>query len=307
MSHESRLVKGDKIGVIGLSSPCRRDIMDEAAAFIESLGYEVEVALDPSREYGKHNFLFSSDSAQNRANALVDLYSRTEIKLIMAARGAYGSMEILPLIDWEIIQKHPKPLVGFSDSTAVLLALHEMADIVTYHGPSFSSLSPQVGGGGQDEFVRLLALIAGDSLLPFEMRPLDRLIGDQEEVSGVLIGGNLTLAAALTGTPWQPDLSGAIFFFEDVGVKPYALHRLLLQMKVAGMFDSLAGVLVGRLDGCEHAKGLGPSAEDCIKDIFTDAGVAVFTGAPFGHAGENSPLPLGRPATIDADNIVRLV
>jgi muramoyltetrapeptide carboxypeptidase len=295
-----------KIGIIALSSPCRRDIYEDALRYLHEQGLGTRVALDPIREYGKDNHLFSSDSAQNRAGALHELFADPEIELILSARGAYGSMEILPYLDFDLLAKNRKPLIGFSDTTAILLALAEKAQCPCYHGPSLSSLSSLVNEGkGRADFSRTMDLLRGASRKLFGDMKLERS-GTAGEILGGLTGGNLTLIAALSGTPWQPDLGGKILFFEEVGVKPYAIHRLLLQMKISGQLSDISGVIVGSLSGCEHPRGLGPSTRRVILEVFEDQKTPIFWGAPFGHDAPNHPVPLGVMARITSDNRLEL-
>jgi muramoyltetrapeptide carboxypeptidase len=296
-----------KVGVVALSSPCKGDIFEGAINYLKEQGYEVAIELDPVREYGKSTFLFSSDTPQKRAEALHRLFSDPQVDIVLSARGAYGSMEVLPYLDMDLLAKTPKPIVGFSDTTAILLGVSHATGTVCYHGPSLSGLSSEVNGGsGRKDFEKLIALIEGRQKRPFGDLQLEGVENAGEVLAGTLWGGNLTLCAALTGTPWGPPPENSIFFFEDVGVKPYALHRLLVQMELAGAFSGMQAVVVGSLKGCEHSKGLGPSSRDVIEAVFNALSIPVFWGAPFGHQAPNCPVPIGVLASISKDNILEL-
>jgi muramoyltetrapeptide carboxypeptidase len=291
------------VGVIALSAPSEAARFAKGVAYLESQGVQVRVALDPSGAYGKKDHLFSSDTPQRRAQALVDFARDPSIGVILAARGAYGAMEMMPFLDFEALKQFPKPLIGFSDTTALLVALLDKSGWPTIHGPSLESAFSKAGES-QDYRASAEALIGllKEGKVPLEGASVS-LLGAPKlgHVRGIATGGNLTLLASLVGTPYQPSLAGKILFLEDVSVKPYAVHRLLLQMKLAGMFKGLAGVALGDFTGCVHDKGLGPDLDQVLLDIFSSLGVPVFRRLSAGHIPLNMPLPFGVPVGVQFD------
>ena len=294
------LRQGDTIGVIALSAPSESTRFARGIRYIEELGFKVKVVLDPSSQYGKKDFLFSSDSAENRAKGLTELFCDPEVKAIIAVRGAYGSEEILPKLDLSLIAQHPKPLCGFSDTTALLVALARVG-IVSVHG---ASVEASFSKASENESHRKNAATLIDLLLGRAATPYvgERLSGSGD-VEGVLVGGNLGLLSALIGTPWEIQTQDRILFFEEIGEKPYRVHRSLYQLKLAGKLESLRGVVIGHITDCLHAKGLGPTVEEVIADIFKEYRYPVLKGVPFGHEEINLPMPLGVSARIISNKL----
>jgi len=299
-----KLNKGETIGVIAPSSACDKNRLTRGIAFLKAAGFKVQVALNPSKMYGKDSHLFSSDSPKARAKALEDLFADDSVKVIISARGAYGAAELLPILDFKKLGKTPKIFCGFSDATILLSALNS-AGVISVHGPMVS------GAFAEDEknkaaltsVENLLGLLSGEIINPFESIKLCR-IKSGKAAEGWLTGGNLSVFAALLGTPWEPQLEQAILFLEETGEKPYRIHRHLLSLKLAGKFDNLSGVVFGGLDGCMHTTG--PDVFKVIDDIFKDFKYPVFCGLPAGHEPLNLPVPFGVRATFKDSRLVIL-
>jgi muramoyltetrapeptide carboxypeptidase len=300
----ARLLPGDKIGVIATSSACDKARFDRGIDFLKGAGFKIKVALSPSKMFGKNDHLFSSDSAKNRARALRDLFSDESIKVIIAARGAYGAAELLPFLDLKKIVKTPKLFVGFSDATVLLSALNS-AGITSVHGPMVSGAFAEdiKNEAAQTSARSLLALLSGEIVNPFEKIKLCRIKSGPSK-KGWLTGGNLTVLAALMGTCWEPNLDGSILFLEESGEKPYRVHRNLLSLKLAGKLNKLSGVIIGGLDGCTHTSG--PDVFAVISDIFKDFKYPVYCGLPAGHEALNLPVPFGAQALLKDNKIVIL-
>jgi muramoyltetrapeptide carboxypeptidase len=296
------------VGIIALSSPLAPSVYEGACAFLKTKNAEVIVSEDPTRYYGNYEHLFSAGDLQTRLEGFYTLANDPQVSLILFARGGYGSMELLESFRPNRIRRRAELfLSGFSDGTAFLLALNGKKNIHPIHGPSLSSFNAEKSLATQ-HWQELSAIVQGEAALrPFGDKALELLCGTvSEKIKGVLMGGNLSILSALLGTPWAPRLGRSILFFEDTAVKPYALHRLLLQLKLASKLRSLSAVIVGDLQGCEHQQGKGPNVRDVLRDIFEPLRIPVYVGAPFGHAGRIAPLPLGRKAMIEK-GILRLL
>lgn len=298
--HKPRaIVKGETIGVIALAAPSEGARFSRGVAALESQGFKVKVALNPSAAYGTNTHMFASDTPKARADALHALFLDKEVGAIIAVRGGYGSLEVLPHIDFKILKKHPKFLVGFSDITTFVITTYLKGGLVTVHGPTIESAfskssenkSAAKSGGA------LLEFISGWSRTPLGDARLETVLGEQEAI-GPLIGGNLAVIASMMGTPWEPDFSEHILFFEEIGEQPYRIHRILMQLKIAGKFKNIKGVIVGSMHNCIHPKGSGPTVRDVLVDIFREYEIPVLIGAPFGHEELNLPMPLGVRARI---------
>ena len=290
---------GGCFGLIALSSSARPDSFRDGAAALERAGFRVRTAFDPCAEYERGTYLFSSAAKETRAAALHSFFEDPEIDVVASVRGGYGALELLPLIDFRLLADHPKPLLGISDTSALLAAAYGEAGIPAIHAPAVAGGFSEIRRSeeARESFAAVLKLLSGGGGEPPARYPLTRLHG-APPAEGALIGGNLATLSALIGTPWEPDFTDHILFLEDVGEKPYRVHRMLLQMRLAGKLEGLRGVVFGRMQECVHPQGLGPGVDDVIRDIFREADYPVAIDAPFGHQALNMPLPLGVHARI---------
>jgi muramoyltetrapeptide carboxypeptidase len=211
---------------------------------------------------------------------------------IWCVRGGYGAMRLLPALDVSRVAFAGKPLIGFSDITA-LHALWQRAGVVSYHGPT--ARAPLT------EYSRrwLTAALQSDAPLEFASTGIDSVTTGVAR--GRLVGGNLALLAALSGTPWQFDMRDAIVVIEDIGEAVYRLDRMLVQLRLAGAFDGCAGIIFGQFTNCpEQTEDGARSLRSVIDETAMAAGVPVVANAPFGHITEQWTLPLGELAELDA-------
>jgi muramoyltetrapeptide carboxypeptidase len=241
-----------------------------------------------------------------RAGALNNFARDPLVGTIWCARGGYGSTRLLPLLDdWktsEALRKDPKLLIGFSDVTGLHLYFYKKLGLPTLHAPmpgtpSFSKLKPRV-----DKLLR--ETLAGELKLGRNSYTADwkskALLPAARDVEGVIVGGNLTLLVNMIGTPWQPDLTGALLFLEDCAEQPYRVDRMLTQLHNAGMLKGLRGVLLGDFEADVVYKE--PVEKTYWREIFEERfaplGIPVLENLPVGHGKLNDPLPLGVRAAI---------
>ncbi|RMD83947.1 MAG: LD-carboxypeptidase [Candidatus Dadabacteria bacterium] len=291
----NRLSKGDRIGVVFPTSPCDPSLLNHGVERLRSLGFE-PVLIGESYGCSEPRHLFSGASPSERASDLMKAFKDPSIKAIFCARGAFGSMEILPLLDFRVIRENKKALVGFSDITPLLLAISEKSGLVTVHGPMISggfanSSCPESSRSVEE----LISLLCGTTKNPFEGVKLER-ISPATASEGVLMGGSLTMISSIMGTPWEPEFAGKILFLEDVGEKPYRIYRMLLQLELAGKLDIVSGVVLGSFTDCTHHSG--PTVEDVFKHVFAGKEYPVLIGASFGHCPLNLAVPLGVTARL---------
>lgn len=293
------LKPGDCIGVIATSAPVEPARFAKGIAALEARGFRVQTALSPSAAYGSNKHLFSSDTALRRTAALHELMTDPQVKVICAARGAYGSMELLPYIDCDKLRAAPKIFCGFSDATVLLTALHQGSSVVTVHGPSIESLWSRIEQGADllKSADAQLELFCRGTVSAFSAVTPRRIAGQGSAV-GALFGGNLTMLCALMGTPWEPCFEDRIVFLEDTGESPYRIHRSLLQLKLGRKFERARGVLLGDFSNCKHPRGVGPTIDETLAEFFSEFSLPVFHAACFGHQPLNLSLPLGITADI---------
>jgi muramoyltetrapeptide carboxypeptidase len=246
---------------------------------------------------GRHGFLAGAD--EQRAADLNRALRADDIDAVWCLRGGYGTMRILPVIDWDALRRRPRALIGFSDNTALHLAARRVG-VVSFHGPHPGAEFPPFA---EDNLLRVLTRTAPAGVLPFPGNGPARaetLAGGQAE--GRLVGGNLALVAATLGTPYAIEPEGALLFLEEVGEVAYRIDRLLSQLRLAGVLERVAGVVVGAFSDCPDEADPGiPSPAEVIRERLGGLGVPVATGFPFGHVADNWTLPLGVRARLDAD------
>jgi muramoyltetrapeptide carboxypeptidase len=307
----SRLRTGDTIGLIEPASAS-----DEA--FDVTLAEEVIAAMGLKSKraahlLGRDGYLSGKD--RDRAADVNAMFADPSIRAIFAVRGGWGSARILPHLDWGTIRANPKLLIGFSDITALHMAIAAKAGFVTLHGPNAVSAW---GQASRDSFRQ----VAFDGATPTYRNPVateDRLIQrkwrTQPITGGVargrLIGGNLTVLTSLVGTPYLPDFTGAILLIEDIDEAEYRIDRMLTQLGQAGILKGLAGVVFGQCNNCKNP-GPGGYGAFTLTDVLTQhlgsLGVPAFQGAFFGHMADQFTIPIGVQAEINADaGTVRLL
>jgi muramoyltetrapeptide carboxypeptidase len=304
MSRKYKAIKkGDTIGVLAFSSPCHADLLAKGLKTLDTLGFRYKLALEPAKYYGSTTYLFSSDSIENRASAFKEFLLDQEIAAILSVRGAYGSLELLPSLLAGSIGEVSKPVIGFSDTTALLIHLQQKLGIPAIHGPSLLAgfADFETDPAARKNVKSLIKMLeTGETEWNDELEPLFNF---EDSDWGPLVGGNLSVLSSLIGTPSAPNFSGALLCLEEVSEKPYRIHRMLLQMKLSGLFDDLRGVILGEFKNCEHALGVGPELKDVLRDIFSALKIPVFLSAPFGHGAKNLPFPIGVRARVHAKRL----
>jgi muramoyltetrapeptide carboxypeptidase len=282
----ARLKPGDKVGVAAPAGPPDSETFLRGIRIWEEMGFSVYV---PENLLDARGYLAGADG--HRAELVNRLFADPTIDAIVCARGGYGSLRILDLLDYGVIADHPKVFVGFSDITALLSVLFDRCGLVTFHGPVLTSLAES----GEDSRQSLLQAVSSDYRV--EIRVPEGVTVSPGTGSGILRGGNLNTLCHLVGTPFAPGFDGNILFLEDRAEPPYKIDRMLMQMKLAGCFQGLAGVVLGSFEEC------GPLDEilRIAKDIFGEYRVPIMAGLGSGHGRNNLTLPMGIAATLDAD------
>lgn len=286
MIKPARLMQGDTIGIVAPASPFDRKRFDEGIAAIHRLGFGTKFA---KGIFERQGYLAGTD--QQRAGQLNAMADDDAVQALMCARGGFGSLKILAHLDYDLIRARAKPLIGFSDITTLHQALHLYAGLVTFHGPTVTTLARG------DEATRL----AWRSALtdPDPMR-FD-LSGGRTLQAGVcqghFVGGNLTTLCHMVGTPYAMVFKDALLLIEDTGEAPYRIDRILTQMMMAGAFDGLRGLVLGSFKDC----GDTAEVEAIVQRLFGRMGIPIVDGVQMGHGRRNLTVPLGLPARLDTD------
>jgi muramoyltetrapeptide carboxypeptidase len=229
-----------------------------------------------------------------------------DVDAIWCIRGGYGVTRILSGVDFAALARRPKPVIGFSDITALLNALTRVTGVVTFHGPTARH---PLSAFSRRHFERVLSSPAAPGRLERLAAPAGVLVPATPRIvtivpgraEGILIGGNLTLLQCLIGTPWQPAFAGALLFLEDVGEDLYRVDRALSHLRLAGALERLAGVVVGQFTGLRRSTsdgGLG--FDEVLASYFEPLRVPTASGFPIGHVDDQWTLPIGARAALDA-------
>ncbi len=284
------LPPGSLIAVVAPAGPAAPERVAQVPALYERFGYRCRVFPGCHLNTG---YLAGPDEQR-----LADLHTALaddEVAAIHALRGGYGCMRLLDGIDTALLQAHPKPLLGYSDITA-LHALWVRHGLPSLHAPMAASdlLLPGLDAAGRADRDALFVLLqrgvqAGEAWSPALDPAGLRVPG---VATGMLVGGNLSLVAALLGTPWAWRVEGALLFLEDINEDPYRVDRLLTQLRLAGVLDAVSGFLLGSFTA-------GGRPEGVLQQMLGGLGKPVLGGWPAGHGTPNRPLPLGRPVRME--------
>jgi muramoyltetrapeptide carboxypeptidase len=339
LTQPALLKPGDTIMFVAPAGELDRKRMMLAKKKLEERGYKVKYRDDL---FDVDGYLAGSD--QRRAEEMMQAFTDPEVDAIFPGTGGYGVTRMLDLLDYDVIGEHPKLVVGFSDITALHAALNKKGGFITYHSPA-----PMYALGGDKPMMpfteRYFYRAIEQSAVSLEDYTIEYVGGDEEnkvpqpvslgrgKARGRLVGGNLSLLAALEGTPYAIDTTDAILLVEDVGEAPYRIDRMLQQLKSAGKLSKLRGVVVGQFTETEptiskadkfvaslekcwreiqrlfikveepYKRKYNPrfTAEGVLKQYFEPLGVPVLMNFPIGHAKMNCTLPLGGEVEIDAD------
>jgi len=294
-----RFAIGDTIGLAAPASPPEKpEIIDEAIERFTKLGFKIKEGKNLRHRDG---YLAGSD--EERAADINALFADPEVKAVFALRGGYGSCRLLPLLDYDIIRDNPKPFIGYSDITAMHLAILVKTGLITFHGSNASSAFTE---GNIDVCLQMLVKdepsSTGNPGLLFSRegaRGANIKTVVPGEVTGQLIGGNMTCLLRLLATPYSPYFRDAILFLEDTGEKAYRIDGMFTHLRLVGILDQIGGLVLGQFD---HAD---PTAQERIATVLQREakriGVPCISGAPIGHFAEQIIVPHGAHALLDAD------
>lgn len=287
------MAPGARIAVISPSGPSP---IEHVLRGVERLATRYDVRVDP-RATQRAGYLAGSD--EDRARSLLAALEDPAVRAIVCARGGYGATRLIEQFGSQILralERDPKPIVGFSDITA-LHVLWARAGVRSVHAPMVARLGVE---GALDDalFERWCAVLEGSAHALATDGPRG------QRVEGLSAGGNLAVLAAMVGTDFTPQFRDRIVFLEDVGERPYRVDRMLTQLRAARCFDGARGVVLGEFTDCEPGPD-GHTVQAVLHERLGGLGFEVWTGAPFGHGDRCEPFALGAMATIERDGVVR--
>jgi muramoyltetrapeptide carboxypeptidase len=298
-----RLQPGDAVGIISPARPAFEQ--EDVAIVMEAMRGLGLVPRLGAHVYDRYGYLAGQD--RDRAADINTFFADPTIKALIPIQGGWGTSRLLPYLDYALIAQNPKIVVGFSDITALLLAIAAQSKVITFHGPNGlaswrseeTELFRRVLFDG--ETVTLDAArsgVDGDRLMQVEGRIQTITPGVAQ---GRLVGGNLSVLSGIAGSPYVPNLEGAILFLEDVGEYIYRVDRMITQLKLAGLFDQLSGFIFGQCSRCGPDPDFGSlTLEEVVRDHIAPLGIPAWMGARIGHIEPVITLPIGSRVEIDA-------
>lgn len=289
------LQSGDTIAITSPAGAVWDDSQIQVfATILKSFGFNIVLGQTLKEKFG-----YFAGTDELRAKELNELFANPSIKGIFCMKGGWGCARLLDKLDYEIIQKNPKVLIGFSDITTLLLAITAKTGLITFHGP--------VGNSGWNDFTKTaftnVIQVAKPSVYSANPSTEEAIFTiNSGKASGELFGGNLTVLTSLIGSKYLPDFKNKLLFLEDFKEEPYSIDRMLTQLKLSGILDSVSGVIFGKCSKCIPEEPLKSfTLNDVLIQHLKPLGIPVFYGAMIGHIENKMTVPLGINATMDAD------
>ncbi len=295
-----RLKKGDLIGLVTPGSSITEEQLSACKSKLEDLGFRTTHKKTVLSEYG-----YFAGPDQERADELMDMFTREDVDGIMCVRGGYGSIRILDLLDYKQIQLKPKAFIGYSDITALLTAIYQETGLVTFHGlmgvSDFNKFSVK-------SFQKVLMDPQESYKYPYKREKDTRDNSEYERYTimpgsaeGVLIGGNISVLDSLIGTRFEPDFEGKIVYLEDVEEKTYRMDKMLFHLLSGTNLKKAAGIILGACDECNAGDEPKLALDVALHDLLKPLGIPVSYGLSFGHIKRMITIPTGIRAAMDAD------
>ncbi|MFQ5539700.1 MAG: LD-carboxypeptidase [Candidatus Binatia bacterium] len=283
------LRKGDKIGVVAPSGVVQNEPLNAGIDALLREGFRVELAEGIFERKG-----YLAGDHKTRARALENFFIRDDIRAILCARGGFGSVQLLPLLDPRTIRLHPKIFIGYSDVSVLLNWLLQACGLVTFHGPMVAmDIARGLEGRTRDFF---WSTLYGKSKR-WQVQASETVRPGAGVVQAEMVGGCLSTVVTTLGTPYEIQTIGRILFLEDIGEKPYRIERMLTHLKMAGKLDEVAGIVFGQFTDCGVGEERGVA--ELIEDLFRDVSYPILSGLAAGHTEENLLLPFGIKMALD--------
>lgn len=294
MRRPHRLERGSKVAVVAPASPFQLHEFDKGVAEIERLGF---VPVWDESVFEKQAYV--AGPAEHRAHALRRALTDPSVAAIIAVRGGYGSAQLLPWLDIDEVRAASKPIIGYSDVTALLAFITTRCGLVSFHGPMLEGRLAK-GADGYDQVSFERALCLAEPMGEFDAPGVEVVVPG--ECAGPIVGGTVTQILASLGTPYAFDPpAGHVLFLDEVGERPYRLDRMVTQLRQSGLLAKASAVVIGELPRCDEPFG-GVTGRATMADLFADFPGPVLMGFPSGHTvGPQQTIPFGVRARVVAD------
>ncbi len=287
------LKKGDTLGLVAPASPIYdASEFDEMLINVQNLGFNLKLAEHVRTQYG---YLAGTDA--ERAGDVMTMFQDDEVDGIMCIRGGWGCNRILPLLDYQVIKENPKVFCGFSDITSLHMAFYEKSDLISFHGPV-----------GKSEWTDMTTKAFKDIIKKGKKRKYsvppefdNTFVINPGTVTGRMLGGNLTVLVSMIGSDYLPDFEDAILYVEDVGENVYRIDRLMMQLKLSGILDEIAGFVFGKCTDCDAGEN-SLTLKQVLNGYIKPLNIPAFSGAMISHDDNNITIPVGIEATIDSEH-----
>ncbi|TXL66645.1 LD-carboxypeptidase [Cerasibacillus terrae] len=285
----NRIHSGDTVGVISPAGAIKEEELMKALYFFESLSLNVKLGKHVTKKYG---YLAGTD--EERVEDFHEMIRDPEIKAIFCTRGGYGSGRIVDKLDYDLIKRNPKIIIGYSDITYLHTAIHQQANLVTFHGPMVVSDIAKEEFDYFSAFFLQYQLFSPREIIYSEAISTLTMI-HEGKANGQLVGGNLSVLVSTIGTPYEIDMKGKIVFLEDTGEPIYKIDSMLNQLKYAGKLDEMSGMVLGHFDGIEDMNQL----KEVFSHYLSPLDKPAMMGLDTGHCFPHYSIPLGVNATLD--------
>jgi muramoyltetrapeptide carboxypeptidase len=277
------LKNNDLIGVVSPAFCEDIKVIDDKIDIFKKLGFNLLL--------GKHLYSRSgyfAGEAIDRASDLMNMFENKDVKAIICFRGGYGSINILPYLNYSVIKKNPKILCGYSDLTTLINYINRKTSLVTFHGPMVNS------DFNDEQTLESLKFTLMQGYSPYNIPFGGSVCYNEDNITGILAGGNLATICSTLGTPYEINFNNKILLIEEVNEYPYSLDRMLSQLLHSGKLSKCKGFILGHFTNCtveDYSKSY--TVEDIIKNILVPLNKPIITGFSFGHDYPNLTLPIG--------------
>lgn len=284
---------GDTIGIVTLGSPRDADTINARIQFLKDLGFQIVVG-----DYVYSEMGFVAATPQQRASDLMNMFENPEVKAIIPTRGGSGVVDIIPYLDYAVINRNPKIITGYSDITVLLNVLYLWANLITFHSLLLIDFRPTTPSYNFDQFFSATSVIAPRQLEnPLGIPLVSKVPGN---VTGLIVGGNLTSFVDTLGTPFEVDTKGKILFIEETHEAISHVYRMITHLANAGKINDCAGIIMGECSNCDPSYG--KSYQNLIDEVVVPFGKPLMTNLASGHGYYKMAIPIGAEAHLDTIN-----